>query len=158
MLRQRGACYLVATPRRQLNAFQKELLQEDWTQVAGRPEIQVKLLERDAELYVLTRSQARAEKEREIRMRALRGLRQDLSKLSKSVRSGRLQQRDLIFKRLGRLEERWPKAWPYLKAVELGDSGLVWRWDLRKLSRAPTCYGPTSPGKIPKPSGATTSS
>jgi transposase len=80
LLRQRGACYLVATPRRQLNAFEKELLQEDWTQVAGRPEIQVKLIERDSELYVLTRSQARAEKEREIRMRALRGLRQDLSK------------------------------------------------------------------------------
>jgi hypothetical protein len=88
LLRQRGACYLVAPPRRQLNAFEKELLQEDWTQVAGRPEIQVKLLERDSELYVLTRRQARAEKEREIRMRALRGLRPDLSNLSKSVRFG----------------------------------------------------------------------
>ena len=136
LLRQRGACYLVATPRRQLNAFEKDLLQEDWTQVAGRPGIQIKLLERDAELYVLTRSQARAEKEREMRMRALRGLRQDLSKLSKSVRTGRLRRRDLIFKRLGRLEERWPKAWPYLKKVELSEAGLVWRWDLRKLRSA----------------------
>jgi transposase len=136
LLRQRGACYLVATPKRQLNTFEKELLQEDWSQVAGRPEIQVKLLERDAELYVLTRSQARAEKEREIRMRALRGLRQDLSNLSKSVRTGRLRQRDLIWKRLGRLEERWPKAWPYLKRVELSEAGLVWRWDLRKLRSA----------------------
>jgi hypothetical protein len=102
LLRQRGAFYLVATPKRQLNGFEKELLQEDWTQVAGRPQVQVKLLERDAELYVLTRSPARAEKEREMRMRALRGLRQDLSKLSKSVRTGRLRQRDLILKRLGR--------------------------------------------------------
>ena len=136
LLRQRGACYLVATPKRQLNAFEKELLQEDWTQVAGRPQVQVKLLEREGELYVLTRSPARAEKEREMRMRALRGLRQDLSNLSKSVRTGRLRQRDLIFKRLGRLEERWPKAWAYLKAVELSDAGLVWRWDLRKLRSA----------------------
>jgi transposase len=136
LVRQRGACYLVATPKRQLNAFEKELLQQDWTQVAGRPEIQVKLIERDSELYVLTRSQARAEKEREMRMRALRGLRRDLSKLSKSVRTGRLQQRDLIWKRLGRLEERWPKAWPYLKSVELSEAGLVWRWDLRKLRSA----------------------
>jgi hypothetical protein len=90
LLRQRGACYLVATPKRQLNGFEKELLQEDWTQVAGRPQVQVKLLEREGELYVLTRSPARAEKEREMRMRALRGLRQDLSNLSKTVRTGRL--------------------------------------------------------------------
>jgi hypothetical protein len=69
-------------------------------------------------------------------MRALRGLRQDLSKLSKSVRTGRLRRRDLIFKRLGRLEERWPNAWPYLKKVELSEAGLVWRWDLRKLRSA----------------------
>jgi transposase len=136
LLRQRGAFYLVATPKRQLNAFERELLQEDWTQVAGRPQIQVKLRERDSELYVLTRSQDRAEKEREIRMRALRGLRKDLSKLSKSVRTGRLRQRDLILKRLGRLEERWPKAWPYLKTVDLSDAGLVWRWDRRKLRSA----------------------
>jgi transposase len=133
LLRQRGAFYLVATPKRQLNAFEKDLLQEDWTQVAGRPQVQVKLLQREGELYVLTRSRDRAEKEREIRMRALRGLRQDLSKLSKSVRTGRLRQRDLILKRLGRLEERWPKAWPYLKKVELSDSELVWQWDRRKL-------------------------
>ena len=128
LVRQRGACYLVATPKRQLNAFEKELLQEDWTQVAGRPEIQGKLIERESELYVLTRSQARADKEREIRMRALRGLRRDRSKLSKSVRTGRLQHRDLIVKRLGRLDERWPTAWPFLKSVELSEAGLVWRW------------------------------
>jgi transposase len=136
LLRQRGTFYLVATPKRQLNAFEKELLQEDWTQVAGRPQVQVKLVERDSELYVLTRSRDRAEREREIRMRALRGLRQDLSKLSKSVRTGRLRQRDLILKRLGRLQERWPKAWPYLKKVDLTDSELVWRWDRRKLRSA----------------------
>jgi hypothetical protein len=58
------ASYLVATPKRLLTQFQKELLAEDWTQVANHPQIQVKRIERDGELYVLTRSLARAEKER----------------------------------------------------------------------------------------------
>jgi transposase len=136
LLRERGACYLVATPKRSLGLFEKELLKEDWSQVAGRPQIQVKLVQRDSELYVLTRSVERAEKERAIRLRALRGLRKDLAKLSKSVRAGRLRKRDLIFKRLGRLEERWPTAWPYLKEVELTDTDLVWSWDRRKLRSA----------------------
>jgi hypothetical protein len=71
-----------------------------------------------------------------MRMRALHGLRKDLAKLSKSVRSGRVRRRELIYKRLGRLEERWPTAWPYLKEVELSDSNLVWSWDRKKLRSA----------------------
>jgi transposase len=136
LLRRRGAHYLVATPRRKLAAFEQELLQQDWAEVAGRPEIEVKLVEREAELYVLTRSQERAERERTLRLRALHGLRKDLTKLSKNVRTGRLRKRDLILLRLGRLEERWPNAWPYLKKVELTDSELIWRWDRPKLRSA----------------------
>jgi hypothetical protein len=52
------------------------------------------------------------------------------------VRTGRLRKRDLILLRLGRLEERWPNAWPYLKKVELTDSELIWRWDRKKLRSA----------------------
>jgi transposase len=136
LLRKRGALYLIATPKRQLANFQKELVEEDWSQVRDHPQIQVKLLERDKELYVLTRSLERAEKERAMRTRVLRGLRQDLAKLSKSVRTGRLRNRDLIHKRLGRLEERWPAAWPYLKSVELTDRDLIWSWDRKKLRNA----------------------
>src|SRR5689334_10901517 len=90
LLRSRGASYLVATPKRLLTQFQKELLAEDWTQVANHPQIQVKRIERDGELYVLTRSLARAEKERAMRQRVLKGLRKDLAKLSHAVRSGRV--------------------------------------------------------------------
>ena len=84
----------------------------------------------------MSRSLNRAEKERAMRIRALHGLRKDLTKLSKSVRSGRVHRPELIYKRLGRLEERWPTAWPYLKGVELTDSNLVWRWDRKKLRSA----------------------
>jgi transposase len=85
---------------------------------------------------VLSRSRERAEQERSIRLRALHGLRKDLKALSKRVRTGRLRQRDLILLRLGRLEERWPNAWAYLKEVELTDTELVWRWDRKKLRNA----------------------
>ena len=136
LLRRRGASYLVATPRRMLSSFQKELIKEDWSEVKAHPQIQLKLVERDGELYVLSRSLNRAEKERAMRMRVLHGLRKDLAKLSKSVRSGRVRRRELIYKRLGRLEERWPTAWPYLKEVELSDSNLVWSWDRKKLRSA----------------------
>ena len=94
LLRRRGAYYLVATPRRKLAAFEQELLQEDWADVAGRPGIEVKLVERDGELYVLSRSRERVERERTLRLRALHGLRADLRKLSQNVRTGRLRKRD----------------------------------------------------------------
>jgi hypothetical protein len=77
LLRSRGASYLVATPKRLLTQFQKELLAEDWTQVANHPQIQVKRIERDGGLYVLTRSLARAEQERAMRQRVLKGLRKE---------------------------------------------------------------------------------
>jgi hypothetical protein len=48
-----------------------------------------------AKLYVLTRSLARAEKERAMRQRVLKGLRKDLAKLSHAVRSGRIYLREL---------------------------------------------------------------
>ena len=137
LLRRRGAFYLVATPKRKLAAFEQELLKtEAWAQVTGRPDIEVKLIERDGEWYVLTRSREQADRERTLRLRALHGLRNDLRKLSKQVRSGRLRKRDLILLRLGRLEERWPNAWPYLKKVELTDAELVWRWERKKLRNA----------------------
>jgi transposase len=40
LLRSREASYLVATPKRLLTQFQKDLITEDWTQVANHPQIQ----------------------------------------------------------------------------------------------------------------------
>ena len=52
-----------------INTVPKGSLAKDWTQVANHPQIEVKRIERDGELYVLTRSLARAEKERAMRQR-----------------------------------------------------------------------------------------
>ena len=59
LLRSRGASYLVATPKRLFNAVQRPR----WPRTSDpsgqiHPQIQVKRIERDGELYVLTRSLA----------------------------------------------------------------------------------------------------
>ena len=60
-----------------------------------------------------------------------------MAKLSHAVRSGRVRRKELIYTRLGRLAERWPSAWSYLKEVTLKtDTELVWRWDRKKLRNA----------------------
>jgi hypothetical protein len=104
--------------------------------VANHPQIEVKRIERAGELYVVTRSLVRAEKERAMRQRVLKGLRKDLAKLSHTVRSGRVRRKELIYIRLERLAERWPSAWSYLKDVTLTESELVWRWDRKQLRSA----------------------
>ena len=48
-LRRRGAFYLVATPRRKLAEFEREWLEGDWQQIAGKPGVAVQLLEEGGE-------------------------------------------------------------------------------------------------------------
>jgi transposase len=135
MLRQRGASYLVGTPRHKLEQFEQELLRGDWESVAGRPGVKVQLITRGDEVYVLARSEDRAEKELAIRRRQLRGLSQDLRALKKSIRAGRVRKPSIINRRLGRYQERWSGAWKYLKEVEYGAEGLRWTWDKALLRR-----------------------
>ncbi|TVP80552.1 MAG: IS1634 family transposase [Puniceicoccaceae bacterium] len=64
--------YLVGTPRGRLNKLEASFLGKSWKEV--REGIEVKLLERDDELYVLTQSNARKGKERGMRLKRLRRL------------------------------------------------------------------------------------
>ena len=64
--------YLVGTPRGRLNKLEASFLDKDWQAV--RDGIEVKLLEEDDELYVLTQSTARKGKERAMRQKRLRRL------------------------------------------------------------------------------------
>ena len=75
-LRQRGAYYLVGTPRRKLADFERELLKGDWQEIAGKPGVRVQLLSEGAETFVLAWRAAlqRARKEAWLhRRRARRG-------------------------------------------------------------------------------------
>ncbi|NKB15684.1 MAG: IS1634 family transposase [Sphingomonadales bacterium] len=62
--------YLVGTPKGRLTTLEKDLLPCPWKNV--RPNVQVKLLAKDGETYVLAQTQDRIAKERAMRRRRLR--------------------------------------------------------------------------------------
>lgn len=71
-MRRRGAYYLVGTPKGRLNRLEKDLATRAWEQ--ARPEVKVKLLPQDEELYVFVQSEARIGKERSMRRKKLKWL------------------------------------------------------------------------------------
>jgi transposase len=130
---EREVGYLVGTPRHRLDEFERQLLKGDWQKVAGRPGVRVQLIEREDEIYVLARSEDRAQKEWAMRRRLLSGLSRDLRALGRAVRSGRLVNQRKIDQRLGRIQERWGAAWRYLLSVDAGPGWVIWKWDSRQL-------------------------
>lgn len=71
-MRQRGAFYLVGTPKGRLSKLEQELASRTWQQ--ARPEVRVKLLPQQEELYVFVHSAARIQKERAMRRKKLKWL------------------------------------------------------------------------------------
>ena len=87
--------YLVGTPKGRLSALEKKLTDRPW--VSARPQVQVKLLPQDGELYVLVQSQDRVDKERAMRRRRLKKL---WARLRELQRMEALSRDDLL-KKLG---------------------------------------------------------
>jgi len=132
-LRERNQSYLVGTPRSQLSGFEAGLCTHDWQAI--REHVQVKCVHRGKETYVLARSKQRRLKERAMRRRQLLGLHRDLKKLAASVWAGRLKDYDKVHQRVGRLGERWPMAWRFVRVqVERNLAGQATRvtWIYRK--------------------------
>jgi transposase len=117
-LRQRGAYYLVGTPRRKLADCERELLEGGWQEIAGKPGVRVQLLLEGGETFVLARSLQRAKKESAMLRSQLVRLHRSLRALGRVVAEGRLKDTSKIERRLGRLEERYPQGWSMLSAVE----------------------------------------
>ncbi len=92
-LRQRGAFYLVGTPRRKLANFERELLEGDWQEIAGKPGVRVQLLLEDGETFVLARSLQRAKKESAMLRSQLTRLHRSLRALGRVVARGGLNER-----------------------------------------------------------------
>jgi len=80
-MRARGAFYLVGTPKGRLSRLEKQLVQCPWQQ--ARPEVQVKLLPQEGELYVFVESAPRIDKERAIRRKKLKRLWRRLAELQR---------------------------------------------------------------------------
>jgi transposase len=132
-LRERGARYLVGTRKSRLHCHQQRLLEGDWQKVSET--VRVQLVAADGETYVLAQSAPRAQKEAAMRTRVVRGLMRDLVRLRRRLRHGQLTDPEKLRHRLGRLHERWPPAWRYVKR-QVEELRLRWRWDRDALRSA----------------------
>lgn len=125
--------YLVGTPRGRLTQMEAQLLQLPWQRV--RPAVDVKLLPRDGELYVLARSLDRRQKERAMRRRKLKALWRRLKDLSRQ----RLKRDDLLMK-LGRAQEEAGKVFDLVELeVSVATSSPRLTFSLRKEKLRQVC-------------------
>jgi transposase len=112
-LRERGARYIVGTPKSQLKAFEARLLdQEGWSEV--QPGVEVKLVAHPdgdgAEQYVLCRSSARRQKELAMLERQRQRLLAQLEKTHASLQRRPTKNAGKIERRIGRWLGRFPAA------------------------------------------------
>jgi hypothetical protein len=102
-----------------------------WQRLAEHDDVEVKLVRRGRQHYLVARSRPRRQKERAIR----RGLAAGLRKLQARVAQGRLKDRDKILERVGRLQERYPKARTFVTVTvaKKGKPALSWTWDVERF-------------------------
>jgi transposase len=127
--------YLLGTRRSALAGFQTELRSGGWESI--REDVQVKAVQRDEVAYLLARSADRRRKERAMRRRQTRGLRDGLRKLQRRVAAGRLKQRDKILEQVGRLKGRFPQAARLVSIrVSTKPAAVTWNWNVEALRAA----------------------
>ena len=103
--------YLVGTPKARLGKLEAALLERPWQQV--REGVQVKLLPKEGELYVLAQSENRVNKERAMRRRQFKWLWKRLKELQQQKLT-----RDQLLVKLGAAKQRARAAWRLVE-VEL---------------------------------------
>ena len=125
--------YLVGTPKGRLTRLEQALLVKPWKQ--ARPEVRVKLLPQDQELYVYAESRDRIAKERGMRRRQLKWLWARL----KQLRTMRHPSREALRLKLGAAQAKAPAAWRLvtleLSAAEIGFGFGLNRKKLREVRR-----------------------
>lgn len=97
--------YLVGTPRGKLSKLEQDFLAQPWQKV--RESVQVKLLEKEAEVYVLARSVGRFAKERAMRQRRLKRFWERLHQLQRQKLT-----RDGLLMKLGAAKSEAGNAHP----------------------------------------------
>jgi transposase len=132
-LRERGAHYLVGTPRAQLKGYEKQLLGGSWRKISEQVEVQ--LVGQEQEVFVLCRSARRKEKEAAMRRRVVLGLMRALVKVRRQLRRRRIKKESRLQRIIGRLQERYAVIWKYAR-VEVQGLKLSWDWDREQLRGA----------------------
>src|SRR5256885_8448703 len=119
-----------------MKRFEAELVKEDWTRV--RPEVEVKkvAIPQGEETYILCRTAGRREKEKAIRERFCSRMEEALKRLEKTMATGRLKNRNLMERRLGKIQARHPSV-NDLYEISLRETGAGVRlsWHMREDRR-----------------------
>ncbi len=123
--------YLVGTPKGRLTKLERPLLELPWQR--ARPEVRVKLLAQDEELYVFIESQNRLHKERAIRLRKLRELIERLHALQH--RKQKLS-RDALLLAIGQAKEQAGRVFGLVEIQWPDDPAADARQFTFKLRRA----------------------
>ncbi|MEI6197470.1 MAG: IS1634 family transposase [Verrucomicrobiota bacterium] len=119
--------YLVGTPKGRLTRLERALSEKPWQEV--RPQLRVKLLPQDGEVYVLAESGARIAKERAMRRRKLRALWQRLKEIQQQDLT-----RDQRLEKLGGARDRAGRAGAALVKTTVDAAGqLTFTLDRQKL-------------------------
>jgi transposase len=104
-MRAEGASYLVGTPRGRLSKLEGQLFAQPWKQVQSQ--IEVKLARDGEDLYVLTRSGSRRDKEQSMRRRKLKKLWTRLHQ----IQAMKHLKRDALLIKLGMAKRDAGNAW-----------------------------------------------
>ena len=121
--------YLVGTPKGRLNKLEKDLLALQWQQ--ARQGVEVKLLPKEGELYVLARSRERLNKERAMRRRQLKKLWARLAELKRMAPA-----RDELLLKLGAARQQSPSAWRLVQIEVASDGALSYSLKKDKLRQS----------------------
>jgi hypothetical protein len=138
-LQRSGRQYLLGLRRSALTKFAPQLRSRNgWQRLAELEDVEVKPVRRGRQHYLLARSKPRRQKERAMRRRQRRGLADGLRKLQARVAQGKVKNRDKILERLGRLQERYPKARTFVTVVvaKKGKPVVTWTWDVPRFRAA----------------------
>jgi transposase len=131
-LRQRGAQYLVGTPKGMLRKFEKPLLEKDWREVEAGIEVKLCALAdgSSTDTFILCRSRARIEKEKAILERFLGRVETGLAKIAQALEQGTLKDSSKAERRIGRLLGKNTRAVRHfeveMKSTETGPR-LTWQ-------------------------------
>lgn len=136
-LRRRGGQYLVGTRRSELKHFEQQLLAGTWEQVREEVKLQRVATTHGEETYLLCLSTGRREKERAMRKRFTERMEEALTQLEKRVAAGALKNRDLIQRRIGQIQARYPSV-NDLYTIELKEEQQRWQlhWRVQEQKRA----------------------
>jgi transposase len=110
LLRSRGGRYIVGTPKSMLRQFERQLTEQDWTEVQSGVEVKQVASADGLEQFVLARSPDRRAKEQAMHERFLKRMEDGLARLQAAAAQGRLKDEGQAQRRLGRLLQKNARA------------------------------------------------